>query len=339
MANYWSMLSPGLSGPALAAEIARLEEIGFVGVAAPQVYTPPFMALSAAAMANPRLQLGSGIAIALTRSPFETATSAIELDRISEGRFTLGLGVGPRHWVDYFGSDYDRPVSRVREVIEIVRHVETHAARGEMAPFQGKFWSLAYENYEPFMPPVREHIPIFIAALRERVCELVGECADGLIGHPVWSVDYALGTAQSALKRGAAKAGRDADSIDFQPYVTVSIDDDEQRAVDLAKPFIAFYGGFAQYHSYFEAHGFGDVAVELTTALKTQHCREAAALIPDEMARTFSACGTREQVEEWIAPLWSRASSIAVMPPSWGLTGQEIAEKQTAIDALVRDSN
>ena len=115
MRTYWSMLGPGRDGPSIAAELDRLEALGVGGVVAPQVYAPPFVALAAAAMANSRLQLGSGIAIALTRSPFETACAALELDRISAGRFTLGLGVGPRHWVNYFGSYYDRPVARVRD--------------------------------------------------------------------------------------------------------------------------------------------------------------------------------------------------------------------------------
>ena len=52
----------------------------------------------------------------------------------------------------------------------------------------------------------------------------------------------------------------------------------------------------------------------------------------DEMARTFVACGTPDQVREWIEPLWQRASSIAVLPPSWGLSQQEAAEKQRAIE-------
>lgn len=335
MTDFWTMMSPSVDGASLVEELGRLEGLGFTGVVAPQVYAPPFAALSAAAIANQRLNLGTGIAIALTRSPFETACSAIELDRISAGRLTLGLGVGPRHWVHYFGSEYSQPLSRVREVIEVVRHVEACATAGDMKPFQGKFWQLEFENFQPFMPPVRKKIPIYIAALRERVCEMVGEIADGLIGHPVWSVDYALGTAQTAVARGAKRANRNIDDIAFQPYVTVSIDENENRAVQLAKPFIAFYAGFAQYHSYFDEHGFGEVATGLANALKTQHCREAAALVPDEMARTFAACGTEDQVREWIAPLKKTSASMVLLTPGWGLTGKEIAEKQHSLEEFV----
>ena len=85
-------MSPAVNGASLAEELARLEGLGFTGVVAPQVYAPPFVALSAAAIANQTMSLGTGIAIALTRSPFETACSAIELDRISAGHRVLGVG-------------------------------------------------------------------------------------------------------------------------------------------------------------------------------------------------------------------------------------------------------
>jgi alkanesulfonate monooxygenase SsuD/methylene tetrahydromethanopterin reductase-like flavin-dependent oxidoreductase (luciferase family) len=328
----WALLSPQMTGTALRDAVRKLEDRGIAGLVMPQVYGPPFVPLAAAAMASDRLELGTGIAIALTRSPFETACAAIEVDRISEGRFTLGLGVGPRHWVDFFGADYTKPVSRVREVIDVIRHVERCTRNGVMEPYDGEFWQLAFEGYEPTAPPLRERIPIRVAALRERVCELVGECCDGLLGHPMWSVEYALGTAQDAVARGAARAGRDVRTIEFQPYVTASIDRDERRAVELAKPFVAFYGGFAQYLPYYEAHGFGAEARRLAAALQLGSCREAAALVPDEMARKFVACGTPDQVREWIEPLWQRASSLVVLPPSWGLSQAEAAEKQIAIE-------
>ena len=299
----WALLPPAAAGAGLRESLAGLEALGIAGVCVPQTYAPPFVPLAAMAMASERLSLATGIAIALTRSPFETACAAIELDRISGGRFHLGLGVAPRHWVDYYGADYDKPVSRVREVVEIVRHVEAGALAGEMKSYAGRFWQLAFRDFEPFAAPLRPRIPIWLAALRERVCELAGEVADGLIGHPMWSVEYALGTAQEALARGAVRAGRDPAALDFQAYVTASIDRDEQRAVELAKPFVAFYGSFAQYHSYYEEHGFGAAAQRLVDEVPRRSLREAGALVPDDMARTFVACGTPEQVRARIEPV------------------------------------
>ena len=126
--------------------------------------------------------------------------AALDLDHLSQGRFVLGLGTGPMHWTKgYYGMPYDKPVSRLREVVQILRHVEDGARTGTMKPWQGDCYQLEFHGYEPTAPPYREHLPVWIAALRPRMCELAGEVADGLIGHPVWSVEWSLGQAQQSL--------------------------------------------------------------------------------------------------------------------------------------------
>jgi len=329
--QYWAVLF--LSNRFdFATAVRDLEEWGIAGLEVPQVYGPPFVPPAAAAMVTKRLQLASGIAIGLTRSPFETAMAALDLDRLSQGRFILGLGTGPVHFTKgYYGMPYDKPVSRLREVVQILRHVEDGARAGTMKPWQGDCYQLEFHGYEPTSPPYRERIPVWVAALRQRMCELAGEVADGLIGHPVWSIEWALGQAQQSLAIGAARAGRDPSTIHFQPWVTVSIGRDPKVAVNDAKPEVAFYGGFAQYHPYFEAHGFGLEARKLQEASKAMSCLEAASLVPDEMARTFAACGTPEQVRERIEPLWQRANSMLILPPNWGLTPEQLAAKMAAI--------
>ena len=95
--SYWASVFFG-GGVDFAASIRTLEEHGLTGVEVPQVYGPPFVPLAVAATVTKQIQLASGIAIGLTRSPFETAMAALDLDHLSQGRFTLGLGTGPMHW-------------------------------------------------------------------------------------------------------------------------------------------------------------------------------------------------------------------------------------------------
>ena len=328
--QYWASLCFG-GNPDFAKAARELEDRGVAGLAVPQFYGPPFGPLAAAATVTKRVHLASGIAIGLTRSPFETAMAALDLDHLSQGRFVLGLGTGPVHWTSgYFGMPYDKPVSRLREVVQILRHVED-GARGTMKPWEGDCYRLQFHAYQPVSPPYRERLPVWIAALRERMCELAGEVADGLMGHPVWSVEWALGQAQKSLAIGAARAKRDPANIHFQPWVSASIDRDQQKAINDAKPEVSFYGAFAQYHSYFEAHGFGSEARKLQEASKSMNCVEAASLVPDEMARTFVACGTPDQVRERIEPLWQRANSMLILPPPTGLSLEQLATKTAAI--------
>ena len=329
--KYWASMFVS-AGVDLMAVARDYEARGLAGLAVPQVYGPPFVGLAAAAAVTTNIQLASGIAIGLTRSPFETAMAALDLDHLSQGRFTLGLGTGPEHFVrGYYGMPYNKPVSRLREVVQILRHVEEGARTGTMKPWQGDCYQLDFHGYEPTSPPHREAIPVWIAALRQRMCELAGEVGDGLIGHPVWSVEWALGQAQESLRVGAARTGRDPATIHFQPWVMASIDRDPHVAVNEAKASVAFYGGIALYHPYFDAHGFGPQARKLQEASKTMSCEQAAQFVPDEMARTFVACGTPDQVRERIEPLWQRANSMLVLPPSWGLAPERHAVKAAAI--------
>ena len=329
--KYWSFVIPA-ADPNFAEAVGQLEDRGMAGVAIPQVYGTPFGPLSAVAAITTKLELASGIAIGLTRSPFETAISSLELDHLSKGRFILGLGTGPKHWTNgYFGMPYNKPVSRLREVVQILRHVEDGARSGNMQDWDGELYQLKFESYQPTMPPYRERIPVWIAALRQRMCELTGEVGDGLIGHPVWSVKWALGQAQESLAVGAARTGRDPSKIHFQPWVTASIDEDEKVAINDAKPWLAFYSGFAQYYPFFEAHGFGDEARKINEASQTMNCVEAAQFVPDEMVRTFGTHGTPDQVREQVEPLWQRANSMCIVPPNWGLTPEQLAKKAQAI--------
>lgn len=329
--NYWASIFYDGSVN-LPETVRKYEDLGLTGVEVTQAYGSPFAPLAAAAMVTTRLQLATGIAIGLTRSPFETAMTALDLDHLSHGRFTLGLGTGPEHFTKgYYGMPYDKPVSRLREVVQIFRHVEEGARTGKMNAWNGKFYQLEFHGYEPTAPPYRERLPVWIAALRERMCELAGEVADGFIGHPVWSIEWSLGQAQKALAVGAARTGRDPSTIHFQPWVMAAIDRDPKVALAVAKPSVAFYAGIALYHSYFAAHGFAAEARKCQEASHSMSATEAAALIPDEMARTFVACGTPDQVRERIEPLWQRANSMLIGPPSWGLTPEQYADKTAAI--------
>lgn len=330
--QYWAHLLPGYE---FNDRVRFLEDRGAAGIEVSQAYGPPFVHLAAAASITERLGLASGITMGLTRSPFETAMATIDLDRICNGRSVLGLGTGPEHFTaGYFGMPYDKPVSRLREVIQILRHVEDGARTGTMEPWNGKMYQLKFDAYAPTLPPHRERVPVRVAALRGAMCELAGELADGLIGHPIWSKEWALNQAMESLAIGAARSGRDPADIHLHSWITVSVDRDRRAAIDAAKSQVAYYAGFAQYEPYFEAHGFGPEARKLQEAAKSMEPPQAAAMVPDEMVKTFVACGTPDDVMEWIEPLWHRANSMLVYNPYWGLTPEQVAYKRDLMDEM-----
>src|SRR3989475_11761263 len=111
----WGVITPAVPPGVLAGQAKMYEQAGLEGLFAPQVYGPPFVPLAAAAAVTTRVKLASGIALAFARSPFETAMAAIDLDRISGGRFPLGLGGGIHAWSEgVFGMPHGNTLEPLR---------------------------------------------------------------------------------------------------------------------------------------------------------------------------------------------------------------------------------
>ncbi len=317
--KYWGTIVP-LPAPMLTAQAAQLESMGLEGLFAPQVYGPPFIPLATAAGATSRVRLATGIALAFVRSPFETAVAAMDLDRISGGRFTLGLGTSVRAWSEgFFGMEYGKPLDHMREVVDIVRLVIAKSHTGELKRFDGAYHHLDFSQFQSLNAPVRTNLPIWVACLRTPLIRLAAEIADGVIGHPIWSIEWATKKVQDDLKAGLAKGGKQRSDIEFNAWLFVAPNDDRKQALEDARGTVAFYAGAEQYEPYFAAHGFGKEAHQLQEGVKRGNYLSVRHLVPDEMAQTFVVCGTPDEVRKRIEPIWEHVDSACLNPPSYGL--------------------
>jgi probable F420-dependent oxidoreductase len=331
--RYWGFLST-LPAPAIAAAARQAEDIGLTGVFAAQVYGPPWIPLAAAATSTERLLLASGIAIASARSPFETAMAAVDMDRISGGRFVLGLGASILAWSrGVYGAPEHKPIAHLRETLEAVRHVVRGAHRG-LEPFEGRYYQADFAELQPTPPPVREEIPIWVACLRGAAVRCAAEVADGVIGHPMWSLDWAVERIQPDLSAGLARAGRAREDVELNLWFWCAPNENEAEALDDARPTVAFYAGMKQYESFFEEHGFGAEARRLQERVRTRDVVQHASLVPDEMARTFVLCGKPEHVEERVERAWSVADSLCLVPPAYGLPPDKLLRYSAATAEL-----
>ena len=337
MLKCWAPIGVGDS-VAIGERAKQLEDRGYEGIIGNQVYGPPWASLAVAAASTTSLELATGIAMAFVRSPFETACAAIELDRISNGRFTLGLGTAPQTWTeDFFGQEFLPPISRIREVIEILRLVfDSASENAESIPdYHGEHYQLSFAGLHPNFGPEVRQIPIWVAALRERLCELAGECADGFIGHSIWSKWWLTERALPAIRRGATGAGRDPDDLNVQLWLTASIDSDPTASARRARGNVAFYASIPSYRSYFEAHGFGSVFDTLVEARRSVPLTQCIDLVPLDAARTFAICGTADEVGQEIEEIAGYATSVCVKPPMWGVDPEDANEQARQIDRLL----
>jgi probable F420-dependent oxidoreductase len=318
--NVWTVLE-SMPRKEFERAVREAEDAGLQGIWIPQLFSPPFPAMAAAAMVSARLQIGSGVALAFTRSPLETALSALEVDVLSGGRTVLGLGTSVRMFNEKLhGAVYGKPLAHLREVVQMVRTVIERGHTGELGPCKGEYHRFDPSGFRLGGPRVRKSIPIYLPALFESSIRLAGEIGDGLAGHPVWSLRWVENEVRCLLEDGLATAGRRRADFHVNLWSYVAIDSDRKRAIDDARGTLAFYSGIAQYERYFAAHGFGDAARAVAAATARGDILAARAAIPDEMVTTFMVAGTPEEVHERVARLARSADSLTLVPPATGGT-------------------
>lgn len=249
--------------------------------------------LAQLAAVTSRLRLGSSIVPVFARSPANLAMTALNLDRMSEGRFFLGLGTSGRLVVqDLHGEAFRKPLTRMREYIDILRK----AAHGERLDHDGEFFHT--QRFRLRFQPYRPHLPIYIAALSPPSLRLTGELADGWL--PIFLAPARMQAAVAELQAGAEAAGRSLTDIAFSPQVSIYVTDDPAAARDRERPHIAFYiGGMGVfYHQYMHRIGFGAEADRVREAYLARQRDRAAQLVTDEMVHAMTIIGNPQQCRD-----------------------------------------
>ena len=311
--RYWEMLPPSRSAAKYAQLAQQAEARGLEGVFSIQFASNPWVPLGAVAASCSRLRLGTGIALAFTRSPYETALAALDLDQLSEGRFTLGLGTS-LGWIhdEHYGRAYAHPVARMAEVVRIIKLILTGGAR-KAGRFDGEFFQLDFSRLA-LAKPLRTNLLVWVAALREPLVRVAGAHADGLIGHPSWSLRWALDQVRGPYAEALRASGRERKQVEVNLWQVVAPNPDAKESVRDAKTHVASYASHAQYESYFAGHGFGEQARALAAGAAAGR-RDLVELVPDEMARTFVVCGTPGEVAQQLEPLHEICDSLCLQPP------------------------
>lgn len=254
-----------------------------------------------------RLLLGSGIIQLGTRTPMAIARAAITLSQISQGRFVLGLGPsGPQVIEGLHGVPFTRPLSRMRETVEIVRKAMayeklSHDGREFQIPLPGG-------DAKPMRLSMRaEHdIPIYLATLSPKMLQLTGEIADGWLGTS-FVPEGAKGAYFDHLDAGLAAAGRSRADLDICQGAEVAFAEDEDalRAIVAGrKKELAFsLGGMGSgdknfYNDAYSRQGWAEVAAEVRQRWQAGDRQGAAGLVTDEMVLGTTLIGTEDMVRE-----------------------------------------
>ena len=276
------------------------------------------------------VQIGAGILNVYSRTPGALLQTAAGLDNVSGGRAVLGLGAsGPQVIEGFHGLPYDRPLTRTREVIEVLRM----GLRHEKLDYQGKTFSVPLPEGEGLglgkplkllNKPERPSVPLWVAALGDKNVAMTAEVADGWLpflyfpekAHQVWG---------EPLARGAAKRSADLAPLEICAGGMVAIGEgpETKALLDFMRPMYALYvGGMGArdknfYNQLACEYGFEKEAKEIQDLYLSGKKKEAEALVPLEWLEAGNLVGPESYVKERIAAFKeSGVTNLSVTPAS-----------------------
>jgi F420-dependent oxidoreductase-like protein len=268
-----------------------------------------------------RVEIGSAILPIYSRTPALIAQTAAGLDAMSGGRAVLGLGAsGPQVIEGWHGVPYDKPIGRTREIIEICRaiwrrEVITHEGLYPLPLPAGQGTGLG-KPLKILTHPVRDRIPVHVAALGAANVRMTAEVADGWIPF-LYVPERAAGIWGESLAEGTAKRSADLGPLEIVAGGPLAIGDDVTHLRDLARPMIALYvGGMGArgrnfYHDVVSRYGFEAEADRIQELYLSGHKKEAAAAVPEELLELGSLIGPEAYVRDRIAAF--REAGVTVL--------------------------
>ncbi|MFF3436841.1 LLM class F420-dependent oxidoreductase [Streptosporangium sp. NPDC002721] len=292
------------------AELADYEKAGLDIVFVAEAYSFDAVSqLGYIAARTERLQIASGILPIYSRTPALLAMTAAGLDYVSDGRFTLGLGAsGPQVIEGFHGVPYTAPLGRTREVIEICRQVW----RRERLTYEGSHYTVPLaagqgtglgKPLKLINHPVRDRIPVVIAAIGPKNVELSAELAEGW--EPIFYVpEKAADVWGASLAAGKARRDPALGELDVIAQATLAIGDDVSGWLELGRPMAALYiGGMGAkgknfYNDLARRYGYEKEAEQIQNLYLEGKKDEAAALVPHELLEKMSLIGPEGHVRE-----------------------------------------
>ena len=301
MLGYW------MTGPEDPIELVQeAEDLGFDSVWSAEAYgSDCFSTLCWMGARTKKIKLGTGIMQLSARTPACAAMTAMTIDHLSGGRLILGVGAsGPQVVEGWYGQPFPRPIGRTREFVTLVRKM---IARKEPVEFDGEHYKLPYPGgaglgkpLKLINKPLRDRIPIYIAAEGPKNVEMACEVGDGWL--PIFLSPHRTHIYKDVFAN--LKPG-----FDVVCPVTVVVNDNVDEGLLMIKYMISFYiGGMGakgrNFHKDFIARmGFEEAAEKIQQCFMDGRRDDAVAAVPDELADEISLVGPpdriRDRIQAW----------------------------------------
>jgi F420-dependent oxidoreductase-like protein len=293
-----------------------------------------------------RIGLGAAVMQIPARTPAMTAMTAASLDRLTDGRFRLGLGVsGPQVSEGWHGVRFDAPLARTREYLGILEL----ALERRTVEYHGKHFQLPLPDgpgkpLKLMIRPVSEHIPRYLAAIGPKNLELCGELADGWLGiffAPGFAAEQLGHLAAGRARSGRSEAGRELDGFDVMATVPLVVDPDVERAAQPIRAYAALYiGGMGSreqnfYNRLAVRMGYEAEAARIQELYLTGRQRDAMGAVPLQFIDDTSLLGDVARLADRLQALAEAGLTTCAVSP-YGPVEAKLAALTTIAEALDR---
>ncbi|MEE8383991.1 MAG: LLM class flavin-dependent oxidoreductase, partial [Nitrosopumilus sp.] len=243
-----------------------------------------FSMLNAVSNKTKTQKIGSSIINIYSRSPSVIAMGASTVDTLSNGRLILGLGTSSLPIVETFhGYKFEKPVQRMKEYVEIIRLVLS----GKKVNYDGEIFNL--KNFTLLTKPKRESIPIYLAAVNEKMVDLAWNIGDGVIFYlrPINEMKETIRKMQSKKK------------IDVTCQIITCVADDSDVAIERAKKTLAFYVSIGKiYREFLEKNGFKNETSNIFEEFKKSGLESNHEFVTDSMLQSLCIAGTLKECKK-----------------------------------------
>ena len=282
--------------PQAQAEAAQMEALGYDVLFTNESKHDPFVLAALAAERTSQLEIMTYIAVAFARTPMLAAHSAHDLNELSKGRFTLGLGSQIKAHIERrFSMPWTHPAPRMKEFIQALHAIWDCWYDGKPLKFEGRFYTHSLTS--PMFIPLDTQYgrpKVALGAVGPHMTKVAAEVADGLLCHsfttPRYLREVTIPTVDRVLK--ANGRARDKFRLVGMPFVAVGETDELlETAVAGAKKTVSFYASTPAYKAVLDWHGLGDIQPEMLRLSKLGRWQDMAALVSDELLNTFVVVG------------------------------------------------
>jgi probable F420-dependent oxidoreductase len=309
----------------------RAEEAGFESVWVAETARSAYVQAAVACQATRAVNVGTAVALAFPRSPAITAMNARDLAELSDGRFILGLGSQVKRVNEQrFSVSFEHPAPKMEESVVAIRAV-LGAFEGNPIDHRGRFYTLTMPPF-PGAGPAPGPIPIYLAAVGERMAEAAGRVADGVCGHPMTSPRYVREVLRPAVERGANRAGRGRDAVNVTTNLIVQVDEDPDVARREAALQLGFYATTRSYAAVLALHGFDDKMGPLRRAY-AQGDTSSMIELALPMVDTLAVAGTADQTRERLAAYEGVVDRV-ILGSAW--VGPSPERQRESFEALLK---